>query len=290
MTASFADPAGHRPRRSLGQNFLVDRGIQQRIVEAALAGAPESEMDAAPTPPPFAGPVLEIGPGKGALTEWLAEEANRLILVELDRDLARAHRERWAENPGIQVVEESILDHPLSHHVPEVETLSVVGNIPYNLTSPILFHLLASPRPARITLMVQREVADRILAEPGTKAYGALSVGVRTVANVEFLFGVPAGAFRPRPKVDSAVIRITPIRPAPLSPEAEAGVRDLTRALFQWRRKQLGKILRDHPDLGVSGARVPGLLDALGLRAEQRPETLPPEVFVDLWRGLADER
>jgi 16S rRNA (adenine1518-N6/adenine1519-N6)-dimethyltransferase len=284
------DPEGHRPRRSLGQNFLVDRGIQQRIVEVALEGASDADVGEALAPPPFKGPVLEIGPGKGALTEWLSERADSLILVELDRDLARAHRERWAGNPAIRVVEESILDHPLSRHVPEVETLAVVGNIPYNLTSPILFHLLAAPRPARITLMVQREVADRILAEPGTKAYGALSVGVRTVATVAFQFAVPAGAFRPRPKVDSAVIRITPIRPAPLSPEAEVGVRDLTRALFQWRRKQLGKILRDHPDLRVPGARVPVLLEALGVSPEQRPETLSPEVFVRLWQGLAAER
>jgi 16S rRNA (adenine1518-N6/adenine1519-N6)-dimethyltransferase len=270
----------------------VDKGIQQRIVDAALA--PPSGVHEEPSPPSSlsegSGTILEVGPGKGALTEGLAQAASRLILVELDRDLAQAHRVRWEGDPRIQVVEESILDHPLTHHVPEVETLSVVGNIPYNLTSPILFHLLAAPRPARITLMVQREVAERILADPGSKAYGALSVGVRTVANVELLFGVPAGAFRPRPRVDSAVIRITPLMPAPLSPEEEAGVRDLTRAVFQWRRKQLGKILRDHPALEIPVARISGVLEALGLTPEQRPETLAPEVFPALWRALAQER
>jgi 16S rRNA (adenine1518-N6/adenine1519-N6)-dimethyltransferase len=184
------------------------------------------------------------------------------------------------------VVEESILDRPLTERVADVENLIVVGNIPYHLTSPILFFLLEHPRPARITLMVQREVADRILAPPGTKAYGALSVGVRIVAQPRFLFSVPSGAFRPRPKVESAVIQLTPLRPASLTPEEERGVRTLTRAMFQWRRKQLGKILRDHPELRAPAEAVPRILEGLGLDPQQRPETLSPEGVVALWRGL----
>lgn len=281
MNGSFSSPEGHRPRRSLGQNFLVDRGIQGRIVEAAMTPWDGEEG------PGEGSTVLEIGPGKGALTEGLATVASRLVLVELDRDLARAHRERWAQTPHVEVVEESILDRPLSDHVPDVENLVVVGNIPYHLTSPILFFLLQPPRPARITLMVQREVAERILASPGSKAYGALSVGVQTVARARILFGVPSGAFRPRPRVDSAVIQLVPLRPAPLAPQEEVGVRDLTRALFQWRRKQLTRILRDHPDVNLPAAEIPALLAALGFEATQRPETLSPEDVVALWRGLA---
>ena len=216
--------------------------------------------------------------------------ASRLILVELDRDLAKAHRQRWADASHVEVVEESILDRPLAERVSDVENLIVVGNIPYHLTSPILFFLLQAPRPARITLMVQREVADRILASPGTKAYGALSVGVRTVARPRLLFSVPAGAFRPRPRVESAVIQLHPFRPPPLLPHEELGVRDLTRALFQWRRKQLGKILRDHPALNTPADRIGGLLETLGFTPDQRPETLSPEGVVALWRGLQTVR
>jgi 16S rRNA (adenine1518-N6/adenine1519-N6)-dimethyltransferase len=207
--------------------------------------------------------------------------------VELDADLASAHRERWAGAPHVSVVEGDILEVDLADVVPEPARLSVVGNIPYNITTPILFHLLTRPRPAELLLMVQKEVADRLLAEPGTGGYGALTVGVRTVARVERVMNVPAGAFRPRPRVDSSVVRITPLRPEPLARRGGT-LRTLTRALFQWRRKQLGKSLRDHPDLGLRREVAEALLTGLGFTPRTRPEELGPEAFVTLSRGVSE--
>jgi len=270
----------HRPKRALGQNFLVDPNLRRRIVE-------EVRVDPG-------GVLLEIGPGLGALTEGLAERVAEvgatLLLVELDRELAALQRERYRDRPDLRVIEGDMTEISLRELVEDPSVLSVVGNIPYNVTSPILFHLLRSPRPREILLMVQREVADRILAEPGPGAYGALTVGVRAVATVERVLQVGAGAFRPRPTVDSTVLRLRPIVPSPLEAGEEEGLRELTRALFQWRRKQLGKILRDHPDLGVAPARIAPLLAEVGAAERDRPETVSPEGFVRMARALARVR
>jgi 16S rRNA (adenine1518-N6/adenine1519-N6)-dimethyltransferase len=265
-----------RPKRSLGQNFLVDRGIAARIVEAAGVRAGEV--------------VLEIGPGRGALTEGLADATDRaggrLVLVELDDLLAEELRERFRDRPHVAVLHRDILSVPLSEVTPDVGALKVVGNIPYNVTSSILFHLLTPPRPREIFLMVQKEVAERIMAEPGSSEFGALTVGVRAVAQVEGVLRVSPGAFRPRPRVDSRVIRILPHHPPRMTGEEEAALRDLTRALFQWRRKQLGKILRDHPDLGLSPEGAERLAAAAGAAVTDRPETVSPDGFIAMVRAL----
>jgi 16S rRNA (adenine1518-N6/adenine1519-N6)-dimethyltransferase len=269
-----------RPKRSLGQNFLVDRGIAARIVEAAEVGSGDV--------------VLEVGPGRGALTEGLAQATERaggrLVLVELDDRLAQELRERFRDRPHVTVLHRDILTVPLSEVTGEVEALKVVGNIPYNVTSPILFHLLAPPRPREILLMVQKEVAERIMAEPGSGDFGALTVGVRAVAHVEGVLRVPPGAFRPRPRVDSRVIRVLPHHPPRMTPEEETALRDLTRALFQWRRKQLGKILRDHPDLGLTPEKAEAVASAAGAAVTDRPETVSPEGFIAMVRALESGR
>jgi len=268
---------GHRPKRSLGQNFLVDPSLRRRIVEEARIGPGET--------------VLEIGPGKGALTEGLLaaveQHGGHLVLVELDDVLAAELEERFRDHPGVTVLHQSILDVSLATVTSQPERLKVVGNIPYNLTSPILFHLLRHPRPAEILLMVQKEVADRILSPEGGKAYGALSVGVRAVAEVEPVLKLAPGAFRPRPKVDSAVIRVRPLHPSPLTVPEEEALRVLSRSLFQWRRKQLGKILRDHPEVAAGAQEVAALLDAAGMSATDRPEQISPEGFRAMARLVA---
>jgi len=265
-----------RPKRSLGQNFLVDPNLRRKIVEEVRVAPGET--------------VLEIGPGQGALTEGLArsvgEAGGRLILVELDNDLAPLLRERFRDRPYVEVIHASILDLPLREIVPDPETLRVVGNIPYNITSPILFHLLQPPRPREILLMVQKEVGVRLLSEPGSGEYGALTVGVRTLASVERVLHVPASVFRPRPRVDSSVLRLRPFQPAPLTPGEEVRLRILTRSLFQWRRKQLGKIFRDHPDLHLDATESERLLAAGGATAMDRPETISPKGYVDMAKAL----
>ena len=265
-------PSGHRAKRSLGQNFLVDGNLQRKIVAAVGAG-PEDE-------------VLEVGPGRGALTRHLAGTVGRLVLVELDDVLAAALAREYEGRRDVEVVHGDVMKVPLHDHVRDPGRLRVVGNIPYNITTPILFRLLERPRPSEIVLMVQEEVAERIVAAPGTAAYGALAVGVQSVAAAERLFRVGRQAFRPVPKVESAVVRIRPFRPEPLSLEEELRLRLLVRAAFQWRRKQLGKILREHPDLQVPAGVAEALALELGVALQDRPERLSPEAFIRLSRRL----
>ena len=262
----------HRPKRSLGQNFLVDGNLQRKIVEA---------LD-----PRIEDEVLEIGPGKGALTQHLAGKCQSLILVELDRDLAEGMKERYEGILGVRVINGDILEHHPEALTSRVADLKVVGNIPYNITTPILFHLLTPPRPKEILLMVQKEVGERILAPAGTSAFGALSVGVRSVAGVERVLRVPASAFRPVPAVDSMVIRVRPRRPEPLTPQEEDSLRFLTRMAFQQRRKQFQAILRNRPDVKLSHEQIQALENTTGFDLRQRPETFSPDDFVLLSRAL----
>lgn len=272
MSSDPRAPDHGRARRSLGQNFLVDPNLQRRIVDAVGAG-PHDE-------------VLEIGPGRGALTLHLAGAVRRLVLVELDDDLAAHWARVFSHRPDVEVVHDDVLRVELSAVSADPGALKVVGNIPYNITTPILFHLLHRPRPARIVLMVQKEVGERIVAEPGTGAYGALAVGVQSVADARLLFKVGRKAFRPVPGVDSVVLEIVPHDPPRLDLRDEEDLRTLTRAAFQWRRKQLQKTLRDHPDLGLSRERVDEVEATLGLDLRRRPETLAPLDLLALARAI----
>ena len=262
-----------RAKRSLGQNFLVDPNAQRRIVDSLEAGAHDE--------------VVEIGPGHGALTQYLAGAVRRLVLVELDDELAAALEAKYTGRDDVVVVHRDVLATDIASLLDDAARAKVVGNIPYNITTPILFHLLdAKPRPERIVVMIQREVADRIIAEPGGKTYGALSVAIRAVADVERVLHVKRGAFRPVPDVDSTVIRITPRVPAPLTPDEERDLRELTRAAFGWRRKQLGTILRQAAPYALEPAEIEELAARTGIKPDQRPETIDPDTFVALAREL----
>lgn len=263
----------HRAKKSLGQNFLIDPNQQRRIVDALGHGPGDV--------------VLEIGPGQGALTRHLAATAGRLILVELDDDLAASLRDEFAGADHVTVVHADFMDVALRDLVDDVGSLLVIGNIPYNITTPIIFRLLErGNRPRRIVLMIQKEVADRILAPAGTGEYGALSVGVRAVATVERLFNVGRGAFRPVPRVDSSIIRIEPLVPPSLATTEEDDLRSLTRVAFSWRRKQLQKILRTAPEYALAADEIAQLEQQLGIPLEQRPEQLDPRAFTELARAL----
>ena len=262
-----------RAKRSLGQNFLVDPNAQRRIVESLEAG-PADE-------------VVEIGPGHGALTRHLAGSVRRLTLVELDDELAAALEREYAGRADVAVVHRDVLETDIGALLEDPARARVVGNIPYNITTPILFHLLdMEPRPERIVVMIQKEVADRILAQPGGKTYGALTVALRAVADVERVLQVKRGAFRPVPDVDSTVIRIRPHSPARLTREEERDLRELTRASFSWRRKQLGTILRKAEGYELAEGEIEELAAHAGIGTDQRPETIAPETFVVLARAL----
>jgi 16S rRNA (adenine1518-N6/adenine1519-N6)-dimethyltransferase len=256
-----------RAKRRLGQHFLADPNILARIADALQAGPNDT--------------VLEIGPGPGGLTAALASRAGRIVAVEKDRDLTEPLRARF---PAVEVVEADALE--VDWHQLATDPFLVAGNIPYNITSPLIDKALTPPLPRRIVFLVQREVADRIVSKPGSSAYGALSVGVQSVAQAERLFTVPAGAFHPRPKVDSAVLRLTPL----LRPLIGAGDRDSFRTmvvgLFGFRRKQLLRGVRELAGWGAEQAR--NHLEKAGVNPADRPEALSPEDFARLHRSLVD--
>lgn len=263
----------HRPKKSLGQNFLVDGNLQRKIVQALQLHEGDE--------------VLEIGPGKGALTRHLVGTCRRLILVELDRDLAAELQKLHEGDPSIHILNQDILQLHAEALSSNVQDLKVIGNIPYNITSPILFHLLTPPRPKAIVIMVQKEVGERILAQPGSSTFGALTVGVQVVAEVKKVLKVPATAFRPVPAVDSVVLKISPLSPAPLSLQEEKAVRSLTRTAFQQRRKQFQSILRKAPEWTLSHGEVGDLETRTSFDLTKRPETFSPSDFVRLSKALS---
>jgi 16S rRNA (adenine1518-N6/adenine1519-N6)-dimethyltransferase len=256
-----------RAKRRLGQHFLSDPRILQRIADALGPTVHDT--------------VLEIGPGPGGLTTALAARAGRVVAIEKDADLVPDLRARF---PGVTVVEGDALE--LDWHTLGGPGALVAGNIPYNITSPLIDKALAPPRPPRIVFLVQKEVADRVTARAGEGAYGALSIGVQAVARTERLFVVPAGAFHPRPKVDSAVLRLTPLD-SPLVPDAEIPMfRRLVVGLFGFRRKQLGRGVRELT--GWAPGQVAEVLARAEVDPSARPETLEPRTFVRLLHALVD--
>ena len=181
--------------------------------------------------------VVEIGPGRGALTEILLTHAARVVAIELDRDLAAGLRVRFADDPRLTILTADVLTVPLAEAANTADYV-VAGNVPYYITTPILFHSLRMPRPARAVYLVQREVAERVVAAPGTKVYGALSVNVQAVACATIAGAVSAGSFVPPPPVESAILRIDPT-PTPAVTDAEqAGYAAFVIAAFGLRRKQ----------------------------------------------------
>jgi 16S rRNA (adenine1518-N6/adenine1519-N6)-dimethyltransferase len=261
-------PRGHPPiRKSLGQHFLNDRRILQRIVDSLELTGGET--------------VIEIGPGRGSLTEMLLPAARRLILVEYDRALAATIRERYAASPQVSVIEADVLSVDLGAVAGGPYCL--VGNVPYYITTPILFHALEAPRPDRAVYLVQREVAERIVAAPGSDEYGALSVNVQAVATARLLFRVAPGSFLPPPKVESAAVRIDP-RPDPvIDPNEEASYRRFVRDAFGMRRKQMRRVLREVLEIDVDRANA--VLEAAGIDPAVRPETLSPSDFARVVRA-----
>lgn len=265
-----------RPRKRLGQNFLVDPRVARAIVSAA---APLSDVD-----------VLEIGPGHGALTALLLRETRRVTAVEIDRRLAAEMRERFAQD-GLTLIEADILKLDWSAVAPCSENpearLVVIGNLPYNISKPLAMRLVAERRRiSRAVLTLQREVVDRLVARPGSREYGALGILVGQTFDVERLFDVRPGAFRPRPKVISSVARLTP-RAHELGAAMERTLRACLAASFSHRRRTLYNNLRSALPDGDRGARA--VLEEARLDGSSRPETIPPEGFLRLARAWPPE-
>jgi 16S rRNA (adenine1518-N6/adenine1519-N6)-dimethyltransferase len=262
-----------RPRKHWGQNFLCDPGVARRIVElAAVADEPA---------------VLEIGPGLGALTDALAAEARRLYLVEIDRGLAARLAARYADRPHVQVITGDVLALPLDGMVDASHT-TVVANLPYNITTPVLFRLLElRHRFPRAVVMVQREVATRLVARPGSRAWGVLPALVQTFAEVRLAFRVSRRAFLPAPRVESAVVDVRWSAAPRVDVGDVAAYRAVVRAAFGQRRKTLRNSLAalaaerglDAPALRAAFARA-------GIDPGTRAERLSTADFARLARSF----
>jgi 16S rRNA (adenine1518-N6/adenine1519-N6)-dimethyltransferase len=251
------------PRKSLGQSFLEDMNVVRRIVELAEPEAYEA--------------VIEIGAGLGFMTEELAKRAGRVIAIEVDPRLAAILRERFAGQDKVEVLQTDVLKYDFSSACPG-ERIKVVGNVPYHISSPILFRLLDYRHAiSSMTLMFQKELADRIAASPGTKSYGIPSVLVAKYMKATCVLTVPPTCFYPVPDVVSSVLRIV-VRKEPAFPDEELFTR-IVRAAFARRRKTLWNNLRG---IGLPDDIINGIFTASGIDRTRRAETLSVEEFSHL--------
>ena len=276
-------PAAHRARTRpptrrrarLGQNFLADRRIARRIVQAADVGPDDR--------------ILEIGPGRGALTRDLAARAARLVAVELDADLARDLRAKLADRPNVRVITEDALAFDPRPHFAEDRPYKIVANLPYYAATPIIRRFIAfdDPRPDSLTVMVQREVAESIAAAPGRMTF--LSVAVRLYADARVLFAVPPRAFRPAPKVASAVVRIQP-RAAPAIPPdaAPAAFLAFAAAGFRAPRKRIRNSLKH--GLNAPAADIDAILKSANIDGARRPAELDMSEWTALYAAWRERQ
>jgi 16S rRNA (adenine1518-N6/adenine1519-N6)-dimethyltransferase len=256
----------HVPRKRFGQHFLHDAGILRKIVQAIAPARGDN--------------LVEIGPGEGALTLPLLREAGRVTAIELDRDLVPRLR-AMAEGVGeLEIVNADVLTVDFGR-LAAAGPLRVVGNLPYNISTPILFHCIEHVDAIRdMHFMLQKEVVDRMAARPGSKVYGRLSVMLQLACRVDPLLHVPPGAFRPPPKVESAVVRLTPRAPDERRFGTDALVARIVKAAFGQRRKTLANALGDI----ASADRIA----AAGIDPRARAETLAPAAFVALAERVRD--
>ena len=260
-------------QKKFGQNFLIDTRVLERIIESA-----EITKDDC---------VLEIGPGIGTMTQYLAEAAREVIAVEIDKNLIPIlQNDTLAEYDNVTIINDDILKVDINKIVQEKNNgkpIKVVANLPYYITTPIIMGLFESHVPLQsITIMVQKEVADRMQEGPGSKEYGALSLAVQYYAKPEIVANVPPNCFIPRPNVGSAVIRLTRHENPPVKVQDEAHMFALIRASFNQRRKTLVNGLTNAGNLRVSKEMVLDALEKLGLPATIRGEALSLEQFGEL--------
>ncbi|NVK39867.1 MAG: 16S rRNA (adenine(1518)-N(6)/adenine(1519)-N(6))-dimethyltransferase RsmA [Oceanospirillaceae bacterium] len=263
-------PAGHKARKRFGQNFLHDAGVIRRIIRSIAPREGEH--------------LVEIGPGLGALTEELLAEANALDAIELDRDLVPVLRTKFFNyGERFRIFETDALKFDFTQLKEDDRPLRVVGNLPYNISTPLIFHLLSHAGLIRdMHFMLQKEVVDRLAAEPGTSDYGRLGIMAQYHCRVDPLFIVPPGAFNPAPKVDSAIVRLTPYATPPHPAKDVGQLETVVRTAFGQRRKTLRNNLRTLLSADE--------LEALGIDPGLRPERLTLAEFVKISDHLSDRQ
>lgn len=257
-------------QKKFGQNFLIDPRVLEKIVDAALITPQDC--------------VLEIGPGIGTMTQYLAESAREVVAVEIDRALIPILQDTLSAYDNVTVLNQDIMKVDVGRIVEERNQgrpIKVVANLPYYITTPIIMGLLENHVPLQsITVMVQKEVAERMQVGPGTKEYGALSLAVQYYAMPEVVAHVPANCFMPRPNVDSTVIRLTRYQEPPVKAADEKYLFALIRASFNQRRKTLANGLLG--GMGLPREQVVAALEEMGLPASVRGEALTLEQFARL--------
>ena len=267
-------------QKKFGQNFLIDSNILEKIVDSAEL----TDQDC----------VLEIGPGIGTMTQYLAEQAREVIAVEIDKNLIPILEETLGDYDNVTVINEDILKVDINRIVQERNggrPIKVVANLPYYITTPIIMALFEKHIPLQsITIMVQKEVADRMQVGPGTKDYGALSLAVQYYSKPEIVARVPASCFMPRPNVDSTVIRLERYDEPPVEVADESYLFAVIRASFNQRRKTLVNGLTNAGNLGVSRPDVEKVLAEMEFSSTERGETLTLEQFAELSSRLYRER
>lgn len=261
-----------RFQKKFGQNFLIDTHVLEKIIESA--GITKDDF------------VLEIGPGIGTMTQYLCENAREVMAVEIDENLIPILGDTLSSYDNVTVVNEDILKLDIAKVAEEHNNnkpIKVVANLPYYITTPIIMGLFESHVPLEsITVMVQKEVADRMQSGPGTKDYGALSLAVQYYSKAEIVANVPPNCFMPRPNVGSAVIRLTCHESSPVVVNDEKLMFRLIRASFNQRRKTLQNGINNAPNLNFSKEQVVTALDKMGLVSTIRGEALSLEQFAEL--------
>ncbi len=255
-----------QPRKSLGQHFLVDPFWIDKVI--AFIRPQSDEI------------LLEIGPGRGALTLPLLEQCKQLQIIELDNELAARWQQQARQDPRLLVQHADVMQFDFTPLLADHRPLRIVGNLPYNIASPLIIKLLDYGADIReMIFMVQKEVADRITCPPGSRQYGRLSIMVQWLADVELLFRVPPGAFMPPPRVNSAVIRIEPLSTPRFTVTSPQTYRQLVKTAFSQRRKTLRNCLRNL----VTAA----MFEAANIDPTLRPEQLSPADFARLEQLLS---
>lgn len=267
-------------QKKFGQNFLIDTHVLEKIIAEARITKEDC--------------VVEIGPGIGTMTQYLAESAGHVVAVEIDKALIPILQDTLSAYDNVEVINEDILKVDLQKLVEEKNggrPVKVVANLPYYITTPIVMGLLESGVPlCSITIMVQKEVADRMQAGPGTKDYGALSLAVQYYAQAEVVANVPPNCFIPHPNVDSAVIRLTRYEKPPVQVRDEKLMFAIIRASFNQRRKMLANGLGNAADLSIGKEEVRSALASMGLPETIRGEAMTLEQFAQLSNLLSGRK
>ncbi len=265
-------------QKKFGQNFLIDTHVLEKIIDAA--GVTKEDM------------VLEIGPGIGTMTQYLAENARQVVAVEIDKNLIPILEETLKEYDNVTVLNDDILKVDIGRLAEEYNNgrpIKVVANLPYYITTPIIMGLFESNVPVdNITVMVQKEVADRMQVGPGSKDYGALSLAVQYYAEPYIVANVPPNCFIPRPNVGSAVIRLTRHQEPPVQVKDSKLMFKLIRASFNQRRKTLQNGLNNSPEISYTKEQIIAAIDSLGVSPTIRGEALTLEQFARLSNYLSD--